>query len=252
MDKIYTKINFVNDQTTASAETFSPMDDAIDAIDNRVIELNTSIEETADDIETVDEKVNDLSSVVTANKTYLDEKVSEIYTSMANNDDLLYQKIDETEESLENLITQIPKFAIVVVQTLPTENISPTTVYLVPNNLPGTNDLYDEYIYVNSKWEHLGSQTIDLSNYMPKSGGTFTGAIFGNYEEEDNWMIDPNGEAEFYQVRVGSGGIEGNLDGIASKATADGDGNDISSTYAKKADEPSEETIDIDFSNLFN
>ena len=65
---------------------------------------------------------------------------------------------------VDNMISAIPKFAISVVQSLPVSSISDTTIYLVPNQGSGT-DIYDEWIHVNNAWEHLGSQTVDLSAY---------------------------------------------------------------------------------------
>ena len=62
------------------------------------------------------------------------------------------------------MISVIPKFAIAVVNSLPIEEISTTTVYLLPNNSGETSNLYDEYIYT-TQWEKLGTQTVDLSNY---------------------------------------------------------------------------------------
>ena len=73
--------------------------------------------------------------------------------------------IDGKVEDLEGKISAIPKFAIEVVSELPTEKISNTTVYLVPDNNTKTSDVYDEYIYVNSSWELLGKQTLDLTGY---------------------------------------------------------------------------------------
>ena len=61
-------------------------------------------------------------------------------------------------------VSAIPKFAIEPVDALPTENISETTVYLVPNEGSGTN-ARDEYIYVNGGWEMLGTIETDLSGY---------------------------------------------------------------------------------------
>ena len=49
-----------------------------------------------------------------------------------------------------------------VVDVLPTEEISTTTIYLVPNS-SGT---HDEYIYVNDTWEQIGTTAVDLSNYV--------------------------------------------------------------------------------------
>lgn len=71
-----------------------------------------------------------------------------------------------TKEETNELVSKIPKFAIEVVTTLPTENISTTTVYLKTGSKSDPDSMYDEYIYVNSKWELLGSQTVDLSGYV--------------------------------------------------------------------------------------
>lgn len=65
-------------------------------------------------------------------------------------------------------VSAIPKFAISVVTALPTTNISGTTLYLLKTG-EETNNLYTEYIYVDSKWEKLGTQTLDLSGYVPTS-----------------------------------------------------------------------------------
>ena len=42
------------------------------------------------------------------------------------------------------------------------------TLYFVPNSGSAPNQ-YDEYIWVNNAWEKLGTQSIDLSNYIQKS-----------------------------------------------------------------------------------
>ena len=69
-----------------------------------------------------------------------------------------------TKEEVDNMISVIPKFAIAVVNELPIEDISTTTVYLLPNHSEETGNLYDEYIYT-TQWEKLGTQTVDLSDY---------------------------------------------------------------------------------------
>lgn len=72
-----------------------------------------------------------------------------------------------TKDETNNLVSAIPKFAIKVVETLPTADISATTVYLVPSGESEPN-LYTEYIYVNNTWEKLGEQTVDLTDYYTK------------------------------------------------------------------------------------
>lgn len=83
--------------------------------------------------------------------------------------------IDNKLADLNAVISAIPKFAIAVVNSLPTSDISATTVYLLKTSTTETGNLFTEYIYVNNTWEALGTQTIDLSNYATKD--YVTGAI---------------------------------------------------------------------------
>lgn len=60
----------------------------------------------------------------------------------------------------------------VVVQTLPTTDISTSTIYLVPKQSAGTYNIYDEYINTDGTsqgWELIGTTEIDLSNYYTKT-----------------------------------------------------------------------------------
>ena len=70
-----------------------------------------------------------------------------------------------SQEEVNDLISKIPKFAIGVVTALPTADISETTIYLLKTSETETDNLYTEYIYVDSKWEMLGTQKLDLSGY---------------------------------------------------------------------------------------
>ena len=65
-------------------------------------------------------------------------------------------------------IGNINSFDMAVVQELPSQNISTHTIYLVPKT-GETNDVYDEYVYINSNWEMVGNTQIDLSNYVQKT-----------------------------------------------------------------------------------
>lgn len=62
-------------------------------------------------------------------------------------------------------VSSIPKFAISVVDSLPTSGVSDTTVYLLKTGTESQN-LYTEYIHVNNVWEELGTQSVDLSGYL--------------------------------------------------------------------------------------
>ena len=52
-----------------------------------------------------------------------------------------------------------------VVDVLPTENISATTIYLLPKEGATKPNIYEEWIWVNEDWENIGTTEIDLSGY---------------------------------------------------------------------------------------
>lgn len=110
--------------------------------------------------------------ISTATQTALDLKadltaIANFITKSVNDLTYYYNKteIDGKITTINNNISKIPKFAIEVVENLPTSNISPTTIYIKKTSTTETGNLYTEYIYVNDVWEELGTQTLDLSGY---------------------------------------------------------------------------------------
>lgn len=81
-----------------------------------------------------------------------------------------YYKKDDTYTKTEvnNLISGVSTMNVSVVSTLPATG-NATTIYLVPKATSETQNIYDEYLYVNSKWEKIGDTEIDLTNYALKS-----------------------------------------------------------------------------------
>lgn len=115
-------------------------------------------------VDIVQETGTSTSAVMSQDATSraITEKASEVVAQVQSDLANYY-----TKQQMDERISAIPKFAIEVVNALPTENISATTVYLLKSGDEETN-LYTEYIYVNNAWEELGKQTIDLSNYYTK------------------------------------------------------------------------------------
>lgn len=67
------------------------------------------------------------------------------------------------------LVADIPKFSVQIVPTLPTENISSTTIYLLAVEGGDSSNYYEEYLYANGKFELIGTTKIDLNNYYTKA-----------------------------------------------------------------------------------
>lgn len=73
-----------------------------------------------------------------------------------------------SKTEVDSKVSAIPKFAIEVVTTLPSSGQKTATIYLLKSGSESDN-LYTEYIYVNSKWEILGRQRLDMSGYALKT-----------------------------------------------------------------------------------
>lgn len=72
-----------------------------------------------------------------------------------------------------------------VVQVLPTQDISTSTIYLVPKQTAQTDNVYDEYINTDGTsqgWELIGTTEIDLTNYVQFSDLS-TVATSGDYDD---------------------------------------------------------------------
>lgn len=58
--------------------------------------------------------------------------------------------------------------SISVVQHLPSTGM-PNKIYLLANESGKPNNIYDEYIWINSSWEFLGNKIVELENYYTKA-----------------------------------------------------------------------------------
>ena len=58
---------------------------------------------------------------------------------------------------------------LTIVETLPTENIDTNTIYLVLKTEAYLDDYYDEYMYINERWELIGNTRVDLTNVYTKA-----------------------------------------------------------------------------------
>lgn len=72
-----------------------------------------------------------------------------------------------TKEEVNTLINNISSLSFAVVEELPEQDISTSTIYLVP--ITGQTNVYMQYMYIDNEWAQLGSTAIDLSNYYTKA-----------------------------------------------------------------------------------
>lgn len=188
-------------------------------------------------------------------------------------DDLLnyYKKSDTySKEEISKLIGNINKLTSEIVESLPIENISTSTIYLIKD---GDTNNYKQYMYISGAWAQLSDTNIDLSGYAKLTdldtkvdkvtGKTLSTNDFTNVlkskldgiaEGANKTVVDAElSTTSLNPVQnavvttkintlankdgsdaTGTWGI--NISGTAAKATADKNGNDITTTYAKQAD----------------
>lgn len=127
----------------------------------------------------VSDKLNDYATLEYVNNE-LNNKVSSVEgKDLSSNDfeDKYKSLLDKFTISDDGTLlfngVSIGSIGIDIVSTLPTENISKSTIYFVPGTNPQNPDnIYTEYMYVNNKWEIFGQydiSKIDLSEYVKKT-----------------------------------------------------------------------------------
>ena len=108
-----------------------------------------------------------------------------------------------------------------VVDKLPTENISATTIYLVHKEGSKKPNIYEEWIWVNEDWENIGTTEIDLSGYATT---TMIGDLNTLKTVDKDSIVDAVNELVDKQLVAGDGiTIDGNI--INANG---GDNNDVS------------------------
>lgn len=89
-------------------------------------------------------------------------------SSKAVNVDLsAYAKSADVTKEIASAVSGVTQIDYSVVEALPSTG-KKGVIYLVANSGSG-NNIYDEYIYINSKFEKLGSKEMDLSSYAKKT-----------------------------------------------------------------------------------
>ena len=140
-----------------------------------------------------------------------------------------------TKEEVNSLVGQLVQ--IQVVSSLP-QSGQANTIYLVPSG-GSQPDVYDEYVWVNSAWELIGNTEVDLSNYLQKTGdASDTTVAFVSEAGEPtsgSKLSSLIGRIVKKISDIVSGAIQVAKATSATKATQDGDGNNISSTYLKRS-----------------
>lgn len=105
-----------------------------------------------------------------------------VATASLDNTNTLDTRLTAVEESVAAGLKRV------IVQQLPTEHISTTTIYMVPKSTVKPQQGYDEFMYINNAWEKIGDTEVDLTDYAQKTWvegkGYITAAALDGYATE--------------------------------------------------------------------
>lgn len=81
-----------------------------------------------------------------------------------------YYNKSATDAAIATAVQNAAHLKYQIVESLPTQDISTTTIYMVAKEgaEAAGQDIYTEYMYLNEKWEIIGDTSVDLSNYPTK------------------------------------------------------------------------------------
>ena len=173
LEKTKEDIDSLNTTTiTEINQRLDNIDTALDNIQNTSIpDLDKRIKDKLNAIKELTKSLSDLSSA-------LDTHIKNTVIHVTQEDkDLWNATLQNAKDYAKKLFDSVTSFSIQIVDTLPTENIKEMTIYFIKNSHNNESDYYDEYMYINNKWEIIGSTFVNLTTYLLKSD-------FETYQQE--------------------------------------------------------------------
>lgn len=118
----------------------------------------------------VSDDIKALKKLLQELDTELSNHTSDTIIHVTQDDkDLWNATLQNAKDYAKKLFDSVTSFSIQIVDVLPTENIKEMTIYFIKNNHNNESDYYDEYIYINNKWEIIGSTFVNLTPYLLKT-----------------------------------------------------------------------------------
>jgi hypothetical protein len=87
------------------------------------------------------------------------------YAGLKTNWEILDQKVADVTALQQAVAGALHRE---IVESLPTTDIDPNTIYMILSGTSATENVYNEYMYVNNAWELIGTSATDLTNYYTK------------------------------------------------------------------------------------
>lgn len=157
-----------------NADDIEALTGEIDGLTGDIEALKESTKTNKNNIEALTQSVNTqqlsinnaVSNAKYAKETSIEAKevAEDSFTVSASNTTKINQNATRINQLNDKIAVLEGANAYLIVSELPTANINPKIIYLLPATDSENNNVYEEYIYVNNKWELIGTTKNDLTN----------------------------------------------------------------------------------------
>lgn len=144
-------------------EKINALKDTVDGL------VGADITDIKKQIEELQKLIDEAEKLIKDNNDFVTKHIQDTVIHVTQADKDLWNSIlKSAKDYAKALFDGVTSFNVIKVETLPTEDIKTMTIYLLAID-PKDKDAYDEYMYIDGQWEHIGSTRIDLSLYALKS-----------------------------------------------------------------------------------
>ena len=185
LNKIKALKDSIDDIISVDIETLKNLIDNIN--DNDISNINNKIDNINNtEIPNLKQSINDINNTKLVNlKQLIDDLTNDLsnHTSdtiihvTQNDKDLWNAALQNAKDYAKKLFDSVTSFSIEIVESLPTKDIKSMTIYFIRNGRDNETDYYEEYMYINNKWEIIGSTFVNLAPYLLKED-------FEKYQQE--------------------------------------------------------------------
>lgn len=153
-----------NDYTGTEKAKLANIEDGAQVNDLEAVQVNGVDVPINNKIANIPVPTNNNQLTNGANYTTMSAVEGKGYQTSAQVNTIVTGKGYQTKSQVQALINAAGHLKKQIVQTLPTTGQS-DIIYLVPKSTSETNNAYDEYQWINNKWELMGDSQIDLTGY---------------------------------------------------------------------------------------
>ena len=132
----------------------------------------------------------------------LEENLGKVYTK------------EETDSAIATAIAEVDHLKREIVEALP-ESADENTIYMILREGGAGQDVYDEYMYINSAWEIVGNTQVDLSEYA-KTADILVKSVNSDFVVTEAGQLTLNPDSKLSVEK-----IEGLQDALDSKVAAE-------------------------------